>query len=248
MGPMKRDDTRRENARRLAAAAGGLAEFGRKTGMENSQVSQIIGKNPTKNIGNIVAARIERAFDLAEGSLDVAPSTLPPSQSTSPQESAISHSAIFPGARPVQIHDENSPHLFPIPKVTLRLQAGVTGFETEPDLRDGGTLGISRTWIERKGFNPKDLIAIQVQGESMEPTFYEDDTVVVNLADKKLIDNGVYAVNYEGEAVVKRLSRDAGQWWLMSDNPDQRKYFRRACQGNRCIIVGRVVRREGDNF
>lgn len=82
----------------------------------------------------------------------------------------------------------------------------------------------------------------------MEPTFYEDDTVVINLADKRLTDNGVYAVNYEGEAVVKRLSRDAGQWWLMSDNPDQRKYFRRACQGNRCIIVGRVVRREGDNF
>lgn len=247
MGPMKRDDIRRENARKLAADAGGLAEFARKTGMENSQVSQIIGKNPTKNIGNIVAARIENAFDLVEGSLDVTPQQVTASTIAAP-EPDHSHAALFPGARPVRVVDENSPHLYPIPKVTLKLQAGVTGFETEPDLRDGGTLGISRTWIERKGFNPKDLIAIQVRGESMEPTFYEDDTVVINLADKSLIDNGVYAVNYEGEAVVKRLARDAGQWWLMSDNPDQRKYFRRACQGNRCIIVGRVVRREGDNF
>jgi len=245
---MKRDDIRRENARRLAADAGGLTEFARRTGMENSQVSQIIGKNPTKNIGNIVATRIEHAFDLIEGSLDVAPQSVAHDQPGSSPETEVSHTSLFPGARPVRAEDDNSPHLLPIPKVTLKLQAGVTGFETEPDMRDGGTLGISRTWIERKGFNPKDLIAIQVRGESMEPTFYEDDTVVINLADKRLTDNGVYAVNYEGEAVVKRLSRDAGQWWLMSDNPDQRKYFRRACQGNRCIIVGRVVRREGDNF
>jgi len=245
---MKREDIRRENARKLAADAGGLTEFARKTGMENSQVSQLIGKNPTKNIGNIVAARIENAFDLVEGSLDIAPQPGAVEQSEISSNRTGADATIFPGARPIRVEDENSPHLHPIPKVTLKLQAGVTGFETEPDMRDGGTLGISRSWIERKGYNPKDLVAIQVRGESMEPTFYEDDTVVINLADTKLTDNGVYAVNYEGEAVVKRLSRDAGQWWLMSDNPDQRKYFRRACQGNRCIIVGRVVRREGDNF
>lgn len=244
---MKREDVRRENARKLAVDAGGLTEFGRRIGMENSQVSQIIGKNPTKNIGNIVAARIEQAFGLAEGALD----TRPAPESADPPTLQIANSEEtlpFPATRVVIIEEENSPHRYQVPKVTLKLQAGVTGIETEPDMRDGGTLGIARSWVERKGFNPKDLIAIQVRGESMEPTLYEDDTVVINLADKKLVDNGVYAINYEGEAVVKRLSRDAGQWWLMSDNPDQRKYFRRACQGNRCIIVGRVVRREGDNF
>jgi phage repressor protein C with HTH and peptisase S24 domain len=245
---MKREDVRRENARRLATDAGGLTEFARKTGMENSQVSQIIGKNPTKNIGNLIASRIEQAFDQAEGSLDIPCQAQENAQQGSLGGENAVNAASFPGARPVSVEDENSPHHHQIPKVTLRLQAGVTGIETEPDLRDGGTLGISRTWIERKGFNPENLIAIQVRGESMEPTFYEDDTVVINLADKKPVDNGVYAINYEGEAVVKRLSRDAGQWWLMSDNSDQRKYFRRACQGNRCIIIGRVVRREGDNF
>jgi len=240
---MKREDVRRENARRLAADAGGLTEFARRTGMENSQVSQIIGKNPTKNIGNIVASRIELAFDLNEGALDT-----PPMGQDAILDSAATITSAFAGARAVTVAEDDSPHHVQVPKVTLKLQAGVTGIETEPDLRDGGTLGIARSWIERKGFDPKNLIAIQVRGESMEPTFYEDDTVVINLADKRPVDNGVYAVNYEGEAVVKRLSRDAGQWWLMSDNPDQRKYFRRACQGNRCIIVGRVVRREGDNF
>lgn len=155
---------------------------------------------------------------------------------------------LAPGAKRVALLDESSPDQYRIPKVTLRLQAGVTGFQTEPDRRDGGTWGIPRNWADRRGYSPKHLISIEVRGESMEPTFYEGDVVVVNLQDKAPVDNGVFAVNYEGEAVVKRLSRDAGAWWLMSDNPDQRKYYRRACQGNACIIIGRIVRREGEHF
>lgn len=67
---MKREDIRRENARALAETAGGLAAFARLTGMEPSQVSQLIGKKPSKNIGNMIAQRIERAFGLTDGQLD----------------------------------------------------------------------------------------------------------------------------------------------------------------------------------
>lgn len=155
---------------------------------------------------------------------------------------------LFPGARPVEVVDDGSSSLYRIPRVELRLQAGVTGFQTEPDRRDGGTMGLSRSWVDRKGFDPAKLLSIQVRGESMEPTFYEDDIVVINLADTKPADNGVFALNYNGEAIIKRMSRDASQWWLMSDNPDQRKFYRRVCQGVECIIIGRVVRREGDHF
>jgi len=77
---------------------------------------------------------------------------------------------------------------------------------------------------------------------------YEDDIVIINTLDKKPVDGAVYAFNYEGEAVVKRLSRDAGQWWLTSDNPDQRKYHRKLCQSNACLVVGRVVRKESDRI
>ncbi len=109
-------------------------------------------------------------------------------------------------------------------------------------------MGLSKNWADRRGYNPEHLLAIDVKGESMEPTLYEGDTVVINLADKKPVDNGVFAINYDGEAVVKRMSRDAGQWWLMSDNFDQRKFYRRMCSGTECIIIGRVVRREGERF
>lgn len=152
------------------------------------------------------------------------------------------------GAKRIVALDEDSKELYRIPVVKLRLRAGMTGFQTEPELTDGGTVGLSRQWVDRRGFVPSQLISMQVKGESMEPTFYEGDMVVINLADKKPTDNGVFAINYDGEAVVKRMSRDAGQWWLMSDNVDQRRFYRRQCRGAECIIIGRIVKREGERF
>ena len=154
----------------------------------------------------------------------------------------------LPGAVQVRVVDQDDPDFIQIPMVQLRLQAGVTGFQTEPDRRDGGTMGMRRGWVERNGYNPSRLIAIQVKGESMEPSLYDRDVVVINTADTKLVDGQVYAFNYEGEAVVKRLARDAGEWWLTSDNVDQRKYGRKVCRGEACIVIGRVVRKESDRI
>jgi hypothetical protein len=63
-----------------------------------------------------------------------------------------------------------------------------------------------------------------------------------------VVDGSVYAFNDEGEAVVKRLSRDAGQWWLTSDNSDQRKYHRKLCNKGDCLVIGKVVRKESDQI
>lgn len=152
------------------------------------------------------------------------------------------------GARQVVAVDHDDPDFVQIPMVRLRLSAGVTGFQTEQDRREGNTLGMRRNWVERTGLNPASLIAIKVKGESMEPSLYEDDIVVLNTADTRPVDGAVFAVNYEGEAVVKRFARDAGDWWLTSDSPDQRKHHRKVCRGDACIIIGRVVRKESDRI
>ncbi len=148
----------------------------------------------------------------------------------------------------VRVAEEDDPQFVHIQKIKLRLSAGITGFQSDPEHGDGGTLTVSRSWIERHGYYAERLIAIKVRGESMEPSLYEDDLVVVNTADTKLMDGAVFAVNYEGQAVVKRLSRDAGEWWLTSDNPDQRKHHRKICRGADCLIVGRVVRKESERI
>lgn len=247
---MTREEIRRENARRLASNAGAKAAFARLVGMDASQVSQLIGPSPSKNIGNSIARRIEQAHHLPEGWLDT---EHPEFAAPAAVDAAVPLSAedvkrLMPDAMPVQVVDSDDPALTHIPKVKLRLSAGISGFDVEPERFDGSTTTVPTHWIERNGYNREQLIAIRVKGESMEPTLYEDDLVVVNYGDVRLVDGNVYAVNYEGEAVVKRLTRDAGKWWLTSDNSDQVKFYRRICQGNDCIIVGRVVRKESERL
>lgn len=150
--------------------------------------------------------------------------------------------------RSVRIPLEDDAHFVQIPLVKPKLSAGIAGIQADPEYDEGRTTSVSREWVEKNKFNVRKLLAIKVRGESMEPTLYEDDTVVINLADSKPIDGVVFAVNYEGEAVVKRLSRDAGDWWLTSDNSDQRRHHRKICRGDACIIIGRVVRKESDRI
>lgn len=149
---------------------------------------------------------------------------------------------------PVVVAEDGDPGFYQIQKVKLQLQAGITGFQTSPDNREGGRQSVPKYWVDRNGYYPAKLIALSVRGESMEPNLYEGDHVIVNTADTRMEDGAVYAFNYEGEAVIKRLVRDQGDWWLVSDNSDQRMYSRKRCRNGECIIVGRVVRKESDRI
>ena len=155
---------------------------------------------------------------------------------------------LIPDVRRVRAAEPGDPSLVQIPKVRLQLSAGITGFQVEPETYDGATTTVPAEWILRNGFKKDKLLAIRVKGESMEPTFYESDLVVLNTADTTPSDGGVFAVNYEGEPVVKRMTRDAGDWWLTSDNLDQRRFSRKVCQGEACLVIGRVVRKESERF
>lgn len=148
----------------------------------------------------------------------------------------------------VEAADSDDPKLTIIPKVRLRLTAGLSGFEVDPEPYDGSSTTVPTAWIERHGYMREKLIAITVRGESMEPTFYEGDLVIINTADRTPVSGGVYAVNYEGEPAIKRLARDAGRWWLVSDNVDQRRYYRQSFAGDTSQIIGRVVKRETEVF
>lgn len=134
-----------------------------------------------------------------------------------------------------------------IKRVTLKLQAGITGYIVDADPEDGPPIVFRRDWIERRGFTPHHLIAVRVRGASMEPVLFDGDTVVINTAQAEPKDGAVFAVNYEGEAVIKRMVRDAGQWWLSSDNPDRAR-FPRKLANHTAIIIGEVVHRQSEHI
>jgi transcriptional regulator with XRE-family HTH domain len=163
-----------------------------------------------------------------------------PAPIAGPGDEPLPTSEVLPGARSVRVGDE--PNTVPIRFVRLKLHAGIAGFETEPELEDGGVLPMPRAVIEKHNLAPSKLLALRVSGCSMEPMLFEDDVVIINTADKKPISREVYAFNFDGEACVKQLLLQGGQWYLHSLNSDFKPINMRSGQ---CSIVGRVVYQPG---
>ena len=81
----------------------------------------------------------------------------------------------------------------------------------------------------------------------MEPGIYDGDTVVINTAQQEPRDGRVFAVNYEGELIIKRLQREAGEWLLSSDNQNKAIYpTKRVTEGT--FIIGEVVHKQSERI
>lgn len=135
-----------------------------------------------------------------------------------------------------------------IRKVDIRLSAGITGFAVEHLEDDGDPIVFRKNWLDRMGYKADKLVAVYVHGDSMEPGMHAGDTVVINTDDSQPQDGKVYAINYEGELLIKRMIRDAGEWWLSSDNADQRKHPRKVCQGPFCIVIGKIIHKQSTHI
>lgn len=146
-------------------------------------------------------------------------------------------------ARRQPIDLENNPDYPAIRRVKFKLSAGATGFAVDYTDEEGAPIVFQKTWYSRNGLTPERLFAVGVCNGSMEPGLHHGDTVVVNTASTDPKDGIVFAVNYEGEMVIKRLVRDAGQWWLSSDNSDQSRYPRKVCDAS-CILIGEIVHKQ----
>lgn len=146
-----------------------------------------------------------------------------------------------------EIDLENNPDYPSIRRVRFKLSAGASGFSLDYPEDEGAPIVFQRAWYEARRLNPEKLFAVKIANGSMEPGLYHGDTVVVNTESKNPKDGTVFAVNYEGELVIKRLVRDRGEWWLSSDNPDERRYPRKVCDEN-CIIIGEIVHKQSEHI
>ena len=148
----------------------------------------------------------------------------------------IDDNAVEIEGRPVRAGDR--PDTVAIPRVKLRLRAGVSNYDTEPDLSDDGHELVPASVIAQLQLNPANLLAVRVRGESMEPMLFEDDVVIIDRSDIKPISREVYAVNIDGQDCVKQLIHKAGQWYLYSLHEDHGPVNVKSAQVS---IVGRVV-------
>lgn len=156
------------------------------------------------------------------------------------------HQDLPPIHVPEPIELENNPDYPAVRRVSIKAQAGITGYSIEP-MDDGPPIVFRADWYKNKGYRPERLLALRVSGESMVPTLYDSDLIVANTEANMPKDGLLYLVIYEGEVAVKRLIRDDGAWWLSSDNVDQRRYPRKLCNGA-TEIIGQVVYRQTEHL
>ncbi|MGA4125529.1 XRE family transcriptional regulator [Ralstonia nicotianae] len=103
-------------------------------------------------------------------------------------------------------------------------------------------------YIRRLDATPKNLVAVKVRGDSMEPRLFDGDTVVVDKADRRIpASGGVFALVYSGEMLVKQLFKQPdGSLRVVSDNKDKYDPFTVPTDQLEYIeIVGRVKYRSG---
>jgi phage repressor protein C with HTH and peptisase S24 domain len=131
----------------------------------------------------------------------------------------------------------------PIRKVRLRLSVEGTEFAAQSDKRLGEEIYLGKEWLQTRGYDGRALIALAMDGDSMEPGLYAEDILVVNLSDRQPHDGEVFVLAYEGTVLIRRLLRDAGRWWLCSDSAAQRRFPRKRYANSECSIIGRVVYR-----
>lgn len=177
--------------------------------------------------------RIQFMMANSDGRMTLHEATLLPSSDTAP----LLYS-------PLPIEMEGNPDYPAVRRVAVKAQAGITGYAVE-NCEDSAPIVFRADWYKSKGYRPERLLALRVAGESMIPSLWPGDLIVVNTESTTPKDGNPYLVAYYGEITVKRLVMDAGQWWLTSDNPDQRRHARKLCDDS-TVLIGEVIYKQSE--
>lgn len=215
---------RLENVRELAKQAGGTTQFAIKVDREPTQMSRVMGTNPTKNIGSKLARHIESCFGKPSGWLDY------DHHNGVRQEASDYHANTARTAQPI--------HSYSYPVVS-EVQAGwfaecvvpyPAGMEDRHENTDYKSQG-QAFWLE-------------VTGDSMtapagaRPSIPEGTFVLVDTGIEATPGKLVVAqLDDSNEATFKKLIIDGGQKYLKALNP---AYPLIPVNGN-CRIIGVAV-------
>lgn len=225
---------RRERLKSLLKKHGGAwtqAALADKADTKAAYLSQIINETPGAQVGDALARKIEIAANLPRGWMD----------------GLEQYGALPPSMIAKEIDLDEQPDLLRIRRVKFKLSAGVSGYQVEVNGEEGNPIYFRKDWMQLHNYDPAKIMAVRISGASMEPGLFHGDLVVVNLADATPTDGEVFALNYEGELVVKRMKRDAGQWWISSDNQDKRRYPDKICN-EEVFILGRVIYKQSERI
>lgn len=271
------DEIRRLNLIEAIARLGTATALAERAGLSPAYLSQIKNRQPEsktgkpKSMGDEAARKIETALGETRGWMDVDHSAahtktnVKTSQNLSQVETKLterseadtynpSQSAVrsIPGVsvRPIVTYEslEELPResTVLVTRIDVELSAG-NGKESW-HIEEKEPLPFQADYIRRLDAKPRDLVAVKVDGDSMEPRLFDDDTVIVSKADTRVPANGgVFALVYAGDLLVKRLFRmPDGGLKIYSDNHERYEAVMVSPdQVEHVSIIGRVKYRSG---
>ncbi len=102
----------------------------------------------------------------------------------------------------------------------------------------------SEEYLKKQRISHCDLSIIEAHGDSMEPTIYSgDDIIIAKHESNNMPTQGVYVLNLDDTLKVKRLDYDIinDGYRIISDNPLYKEEFVKRSELQRMRIIGEVV-------
>ena len=138
--------------------------------------------------------------------------------------------------------EESNGEFYHVPYLKLKPAAGSGMIVYEEDEAVEAVVKFKKYWIKNLLFcSPKDLTVMNVDGDSMEPTFTDGDLVLV---DKSQIQakSGIFVIRIEDTLVVKRVHRLPDyKVEVISDNSIYKPYILDLKNNIENEIVGKVL-------
>ncbi len=131
--------------------------------------------------------------------------------------------------------------IWEVPEYHLELAAGTAMIPEREVIQT--TRPFREEEVRRLAMHPDNLVMVRVRGESMYPTFYPGDEVLVDISAPVIVDDGIYAIRVDNTLKIKRLQHyPGGRIRLISDNPHYETYEINIEETVEDVaIIGRVV-------
>jgi len=128
-----------------------------------------------------------------------------------------------------------------IPKVWARLSAGGGSLETTGEIK--GFYAFRKDFLRGMGTPSRNLVLMDITGNSMEPTLFAGDTVLLatDEENKKVKVGDFAAVRIDSEIIIKRIAKAPGKLILISDNKTYKEIVIDLSQENQNFeIIGKA--------
>lgn len=124
------------------------------------------------------------------------------------------------------------------------------GYRVEPEieLEARSLFALRMQWFQVNDLSPHDVRVMRVRSLDMEPAIAYGDILVLDTLHLEVKDGSVYLLVYDGAILIRRVLRDAGEWWLTSDHADQRRYARKLYRPEDVKMIGKVVLRQTEKI